>query len=440
LKTHFHPLCVHKKDDIMKFSSSTVSGRRRIEVKRRTKTSPVFFIVLSLVLVAASALFLANWERYIKKGLDLEGGVYILYEAKSVGDTEVDYDAIQRAMTIIRNRIDELGLTEPVLQPEGERRIRIELPGIEDQAQAMEIIGKTAQLTFVSPEGDVLLTGGDLKTAYFTRGQRNEPLVALEFNDEGKEKFAEATEKYLGKQIAIELDNELISAPTVQAVIEEGNAVITNIPTAEEASALALMLRSGALPVELEELETRSVGPVLGENALRLSLSAGLIGLAVVMLFMLFYYKFAGLVADISLAVYLALVFLILTLLNATLTLPGIAGLILSIGMAVDANILIFERIKEELQAGKTTFTAINSGFSRALRAIIDSNITTVIAALVLFIVTTGTVRGFALVLLIGIFSSVISAIYLTRYLLRLAARSRLIKSATYLGVRGETQ
>jgi len=424
----------------MKFSLSTVSGRRRIEVKRRTRTSPVFFIVLSLVLVAASALFLANWERYIKKGLDLEGGVYILYEAKSVGDTEVDYDAIQRAMTIIRNRIDELGLTEPVLQTEGERRIRIELPGIEDQAQAMEIIGKTAQLTFVSPEGDVLLTGGDLKTAYFTRGQRNEPLVALEFNEEGKEKFAEATEKYLGKQIAIELDNELISAPTVQAVIEEGNAVITNIPTAEEASALALMLRSGALPVELEELETRSVGPVLGENALRLSLSAGLIGLAVVMLFMLFYYKFAGLVADISLAVYLALVFLILTLLNATLTLPGIAGLILSIGMAVDANILIFERIKEELQAGKTTFTAINSGFSRALRAIIDSNITTVIAALVLFIVTTGTVRGFALVLLIGIFSSVISAIYLTRYLLRLAARSRLIKSATYLGVRGETQ
>ena len=409
-------------------------------MKRRTRTSPVFFIVLSLVLVAASALFLANWERYIKKGLDLEGGVYILYEAKSVGDTEVDYDAIQRAMTIIRNRIDELGLTEPVLQTEGERRIRIELPGIEDQAQAMEIIGKTAQLTFVSPEGDVLLTGGDLKTAYFTRGQRNEPLVALEFNEEGKEKFAEATEKYLGKQIAIELDNELISAPTVQAVIEEGNAVITNIPTAEEASALALMLRSGALPVELEELETRSVGPVLGENALKLSLSAGLIGLAVVMLFMLFYYKFAGLVADISLAVYLALVFLILTLLNATLTLPGIAGLILSIGMAVDANILIFERIKEELQAGKTTFTAINSGFSRALRAIIDSNITTVIAALVLFIVTTGTVRGFALVLLIGIFSSVISAIYLTRYLLRLAARSRLIKSATYLGVRGETQ
>ncbi|RJX26048.1 MAG: protein translocase subunit SecD [Dethiobacter sp.] len=406
-------------------------------MKRRTKTSPLIFIIISLLLVVASALFLFNWEKYLKKGLDLEGGVYVLFEAKSVEDAEMDYDAIQRAMTIIRNRIDELGVVEPVLQREGERRIRIELPGIDDQAQAMEVIGKTALLTFVSPEGDILLTGGDLKTAYFTRGKYSEPMVALEFNPEGKEKFAEATEKYLGNFIAILLDKDIISAPTVKDVIRDGNAVITGIPTAEEASNIALMLRSGALPVELEELETRSVGPVLGENALKLSFFAGIIGLAVVMLFMLFYYKFAGLVADISLTVYLALVFLILSGLNATLTLPSIAGLILSIGMAVDANILIFERIKEELQGGKTTFTAINSGFNRALRAILDANVTTVIAALVLFIVTTGPVRGFAVVLLIGIFSSVISAIFLTRYLLRLAARSQLIKNAAYLGFKG---
>lgn len=409
-------------------------------MKRRTKTSPLFFIVISLLLVAASALFLVNWERFLKKGLDLEGGVYVLFEAKSIGDAEIDYDAIQRAMTIIRNRIDELGVVEPVLLPEGENRIRIELPGIEDQTQAMEVIGKTAQLTFVSPEGDVLLTGGDLKTAYFTRGQHNEPLVALEFNAEGKQKFAQATEKYLGNYIAILLDNEIVSAPVVQDVITEGNAVITGIPTAEEASNIALMLRSGALPVELEELETRSVGPVLGENALKLSLLAGLVGLALVMLFMLVYYRFAGLIADISLTVYLALVFLILSAINATLTLPGIAGLILSIGMAVDANILIFERIKEELQGGKTILTAINSGFNQALRAILDANVTTVIAALVIFLVTRGSVRGFALVLLIGIFSSVVSAIYLTRYLLRLAVRSQLIKRASYLGFKGVTQ
>ena len=190
-------------------------------MKRRTRTSPVLFIVLSLVLVAASALFLANWERYIKKGLDLEGGVYILYEAKSVGDTEVDYDAIQRAMTIIRNRIDELGLTEPVLQPEGERRIRIELPGIEDQAQAMEIIGKTAQLTFVSPEGDVLLTGR-FKQLTLPAANAMNRWSRWSLTRKERKKFAEATEKYLGKQIAIELDNELISAPQYRMLSRMG--------------------------------------------------------------------------------------------------------------------------------------------------------------------------------------------------------------------------
>lgn len=406
-------------------------------MKRRSKNSPLFFIIISLILVTAAVVFLSNWDSYLKKGLDLEGGVYVLLEANPSEDEEVDHDAIQRAMAIISNRIDELGVVEPVLQREGERRIRIELPGIEDQAQAMEVIGRTAMLTFVSPEGDVLLTGGDLKNAYFTRGNYSEPLVALEFGPEGRDKFAQATEKYLGQPIAIFLDDELVSAPTVENVITEGNAVITGITTAEDAHNIALMLRSGALPIDLVELETRSVGPVLGENALRLSFTAGIIGLAIIMVFMLFYYKFAGLVADISLTVYLGLVFLILAGFNATMTLPGIAGLILSIGMAVDANILIFERTKEEIEKGKTIFTAINTGFDRALRAILDANTTTVIAALVLFIVASGSVRGFAVVLLVGIFSSVISAIFLTRYLLRLAARSRLIKNAAYLGFKG---
>ncbi|NLC11097.1 MAG: protein translocase subunit SecD, partial [Firmicutes bacterium] len=213
-------------------------------------------------------------------------------------------------------------------------------------------------------------------------------------------------------------------------------AVITNIPSEEEAYNIALMLRTGALPVELVELETRSVGPILGENALGLSITAGMLGLLLVFLFMLFYYRFAGLVAGISLIVYLALVFAVLGALEATLTLPGIAGLILSIGMAVDANVIIYERIKEELKAGRTIFTSVNAGFERALRAIIDANITTAIAALVLFLVTSGTIKGFALVLLIGIVASIITAVLLTRYLLRLAARSKLIKSPAYLGLR----
>ena len=397
---------------------------------------PLLFIIVSLVLIAASGFLLFNWERYLQKGLDLEGGVYVLLEAKSTGDAEEDYDAIQRAMTIIRNRIDELGVVEPVIQREGERRIRIELPGIEDQAKAMEIIGRTAQLTFTNPEGEVLLTGANLKKAYFTRGQYNEPIVALEFDEEGKEKFAQATETYLNDRISIFLDEEPVSAPIVQNVITDGKAIITGIPSAEEATNIALLLRSGALPIELEELETRSVGPLLGENALRLSFTAGLVGLTMVMLYMLILYRFAGFVSIISLIVYLALVFVVLAGFRATITLPGIAGLILSIGMAVDANILIFERIKEELQKGRTTLTAINAGFGRAFSAIIDANITTIIAGLVLFIVASGSIRGFAVVLLIGILASLFSAFFLTRFLLRLAARSCLIKTPRYLGLK----
>ncbi len=408
--------------------------------RKRTRTGLLIFTLLAVLLVSGSGYVLLNWQDYLRKGLDLEGGVYVLLEAQPVQDEDLDHDAIQRAMTIIRSRIDELGVVEPVLQREGERRLRIELPGIEDQAQAMEIIGRTAQLTFRNPDGEELLTGAHLRTAYFTRGQYNEPLVALEFDAEGAERFAQATRDYFGDVIYIYLDEEVVSAPVVENVITDGSAVITGIPTAEEARDISIMLRSGALPVDLAELETRSVGPVLGENALQLSFSAGIIGLGLVMVFMLFFYRLAGLVADISLLVYLALVFLILSAFNATLTLPGIAGLILSIGMAVDANILIFERIKEELGSGKTTLVSINSGFERAFRAILDANITTIIAALVLFVVASGPVRGFAVVLLVGILCSVFSAFFLTRFLLRYAARHKIISRPAYLGFKGEVE
>lgn len=403
-------------------------------LKTRTR-GYIFFIIISVILVAASSLYLLNWERFLNKGLDLEGGVYVLLEAETTGDAETDRDAVERAMTIIRNRIDELGVTEPVLQREGDRRIRIELPGVDDQEQAMEIIGRTAMLTFQSPDDEVLLTGANLDTAHFTRGQHNEPIVSLEFDSEGAQMFAEATQQHLNEPISIYLDDELVSAPMVQNVITDGNAVITGIPSAEEANHIAMLLRSGALPVDLAELETRSIGPLLGENALDLSFTAGMVGLLLVLVFMVIAYRFAGLVADITLVVYLALVFLLLSLLNATITLPGLAALILSIGMAVDANVLIFERIKEEIRDGKTILTAINSGFERAFRAILDANITTVIAALVLLFVASGPVRGFAVVLLIGIICSLLSALILTKFLLRLAARSKMIKSSKYLGI-----
>lgn len=404
---------------------------------KKRKRGLFIFILLAAVLLVASGSFLINWENHIRKGLDLEGGMYVLLEAASTGDPEQDRDAIDRAMTIIRSRIDELGVSEPVLQKEGERRLRVELPGIEDQAQALDAIGRTAQLVFRNPDGEVLLTGANLSDAYYTRGEHHQPIVALEFDAEGREMFAEATQQHLGEPISIYLDDELVSSPTVQQVITDGQAVITGIPSSDEASHIAMLLRSGALPVELEELETRAVGPVLGENALDLSVTAATVGLGIVMIFMMAYYRFAGIVACITLVVYLALVFVILMTVNATLTLPGIAGLILSIGMAVDANILIFERVKEELENNKTVVVAINAGFDRALRAILDANVTTLIAAVVLFALATGPVRGFAVVLMVGIFSSVVTALVLTRYLLRLAARSKLVRTPAFLGLKG---
>ena len=402
----------------------------------------VLFFVITVALLAGSVYFLMDWDKYLKKGLDLEGGVYVLLEATDVSGDEGN-DAIQRAMTVIRKRIDELGVAEPVIRREGDRRIRIELPGIEDQAQAMKLIGTTAMLEFRAPDMEtVLLTGEHLKTAYFTRGEMNEPLVGLEFNSEGKELFAKATADHLGEIIYIFLDDDLVSYPVVQSVITGGNAVITGNRTAEEASEIALLLRTGALPVNLIELETRVVGPSLGENALRLSLTAGAIGFIAIAIFMLIFYRFAGFISVVSLTVYVALVLLMLSLMGVTVTLPGIAGLILSIAMAIDANILIFERSKEELASGRTIFTAINAGFERAFTAIIDANLTTIIVALVLIFVASGPLRGFAVVLFIGLLLSLFSACVLSRFLLRMAARSQLIKNPGYIGagLKGVTQ
>lgn len=397
------------------------------------------FICISLILLASAYFGYRHVGENIDFGLDIDGGVFILLEAAETGDELPDEDALERAIAIIRTRVDGLGVTEPIIQPEGDRRIRIELPGIEDPAHAIEVIGRTAKLQFIGPDGEEILTGGNLRGAFFSRdpAQFNEPIVVLEFDEEGTVLFADATEKFIGEQIFILLDGEVLSAPVVRAVISDGGAVISGMPSAEEAADLALMLRSGALPVDLHELETRAVGPVLGERSLEISKIAGGIGFALVLLFMLTYYRFAGLVANISLIFYLALVLMVLSMLEATLTLPGIAGLILSIGMAVDANVIIFERIKEEISSGRAVRTAVEAGFNRAFLTILDANVTTLIAAAVLFRFTTGPVRGFAITLFIGILCSMFTAIILTKLLLRKAVSARLIRNSAYLGMRG---
>jgi protein-export SecD/SecF family membrane protein len=400
--------------------------------------SALTFIVVAVILLTGALFGYRYVRENINYGLDINGGVYVLLEATETGEETLDRDAIERAIAIIRSRVDELGVTEPVIQPEGERRIRIELPGIEDQGRALEIIGRTARLSFVGPDGEEILTGANLVDAYFARNPAhfNEPIVVLEFDDQGAQLFAAATEEFLGEVIYIYLDDEEISAPKVRNVIPSGEAIITNL-SAEEAQDLALLLRSGALPVDLQVLETRAISPTLGERSLEISIAAGAVGLALIILFMFAFYRLAGLVANISLFVYFVLVLGIMSALDATLTLPGTAALILSIGMAVDANIIIFERIKEEYRKGRALRTAIDAGFSRAFRTILDANVTTLIAAVVLFYFTTGPVRGFAVTLFIGILTSMFTAIILTRFLLRQAVVGRLIKSGAHLGVRG---
>lgn len=401
----------------------------------------VAFLIVCLLIVGSSVFAYykaADREAGIKRGLDISGGLYVLLEATETGDVDLDEDAIDRAITVIRMRVDELGVAEPIIAAQGGNRIRIELPDVDNVEAAREIIGRTALLKFIGPDGEEILTGSNLVKAQAERAPEvtPHPFISLEFDAEGAGLFAEATAKYLNQPIAIVLDDEIISAPNVRAVITDGKAIIEGSFEFEEAANLALMLRSGALPVELRELETRLIGPTLGQKTEEIAVYAAGLGLLVVLLFMIIYYRMAGFIASIALIFYLTLLLWALTYLPITLTLLGIAGLILSIGMAVDANVIIFERIKDELRLGRTPRSAMEGGFKRAFRAILDANVTTIIITIVLFALASGPVRGFAVTLFIGITCSMFTAIVLTRLLMRLAFQAGLIGSGAYVGVK----
>jgi len=398
-------------------------------------------LVLCLLIIASAYLAFQNAadrQTGIKRGLDIAGGLYVLLEAVETGDQELDDDAIERAITVIRMRVDELGVAEPIIAAQGDNRIRIELPDIDDVEQARNIIGRTALLRFVGPDGVEIVTGANLIRA---RAERNPemtpyPFVSIEFDSEGAKLFGDATAKFLNEPIAIVLDDEIISSPVVRAVITDGQAVIEGNFDIEEAANLALLLRSGSLPVQLVELESRLIGPTLGQRTEEVAVYAAGVGLILVFLYMIIYYRLAGVIASVALVFYLSLVLWALNYLPTTLTLPGIAGLILSIGMAVDANVIIFERIKDELRSGRTPRSALESGFQRAFRAILDANVTTLIVTVVLFSLASGPVRGFAVTLFIGIICSMFTAIVLTRLLMRLAFQAGLIRSGAYVGVK----
>jgi protein-export SecD/SecF family membrane protein len=397
--------------------------------------------VLALVTVFIFGLVLYNGvdqARKINLGLDLQGGFEVLYQAVASTDTELTRENLQSTVAAIEERINRLGVAEPSIDIEANNRIRVQLAGIAEQDDARAIIGTTAKLEFVAPDGQVVMTGKDLKSnAKYVPDELNQPTVAISFQEPSL--FADITRKYLHQVLAIVLDGEIISAPTIQVIISDGNAVISGMSSVTEANRIALLLNSGSLPLELQEVNSTSVGASLGQIALEKALYALVIGSILIVLYMIVYYRVPGLIAVISLVAYIYLVISLFVILDFTMTLPGIAAVLLGIGMAVDANILTYERVREELKKGKTVLSSVITGSKKSLTTILDANITTILAAAVLFIFGSGPIKGFALTLIVSIVVSMFTAVLISRWLLLLLAQSNIIKNTQLFGAkRGE--
>ncbi len=443
----------------------------------------IYKIIFILAIIGLCLYFTFPLNKRINLGLDLKGGMHLVLRVDTSHlSAAAKEDAVDRALEVIRNRIDEFGVREPSIQKQGEEEIVVQLPGVTDRQRAIDLIGKTALLEFklVSTETDKLkqalegnipegfelkrsqeedeplllekqaaLTGDVLTNAAvrFEESQFNEPVVTLQFNPGGAKKFAEITANNVGKRLAILLDGKVQSAPRIKEAIPSGEAVITGRFTIEQAQDLALVLRVGALPAPMYIEEERTIGPLLGQDSINKGVKASIIGGVLVFIFMAGYYLLAGIVANIALLLNVLIILGSLGMLpllfpgvSATLTLPGIAGIVLSLGMAIDANVLINERIREELSSGKPLRTAIANGYSKAFSAIFDSNLTTLIAAFLLFQFGTGPIRGFAVTLTIGLIASMFTAIVVTRTIFEVLLSLGLLKSLPMLRLIRETK
>ncbi len=377
------------------------------------------------------------------------GGGLIRLTVPQAAITDRIRQTIEQSIQIVERRVNQLGTVEPVIQRQGTDRILVQVPGLQDPTRLKELLGKTAKMEFrmvdttvppdqalqgrVPPDSEVLMSSTSPKTPYVVKKQvlvsggdltdaqpgfdqrSGEPIVSFRFNSSGSRKFAQATSENVGQPFAIVLDNEVISAPVIREPITGGSGQISGSFTVQAANDLAILLRAGALPAPLTVIEERTVGPGLGQDSIEKGELAAYVGSIMVIVFMLLTYRLFGLFANIAVAINVAMIFGVLSLLNATLTLPGIAGVVLTVGIAVDSNVLIYERIREEIRGGRNAISAIDAGFKRALSTILDSNITTFIAAAVLFYIGTGPVRGFAVTLGIGIITTVFTAFTLTR-------------------------
>ena len=414
------------------------------------KNKIILFWVIVIIAIACLVVII---KKPTSLGLDLVGGSRLTLEAQTSATikkiTPEIMDSLQYA---IENRVNALGVGETTVQKIGEKRLMIEIPNISDTTKAKEFLGETAELEFKKPNGinengEIIwestgLTGKDLKKALVGSSPGNgEWVVSIEFNQEGAKKFANLTRQLVGQQMAIFFNGELKSAPRVNEEITGGHAQITGGDGGfeyQEVKNMVDLLNAGALPVGAEIIEENSVGPTLGADSIQKSKVAGAIGLALVMIFMILYYRAPGVISCIALLIYSIIVFAIFKIIPVTLTLAGIAGFVLSIGMAVDANILIFERTKEELRAGRSLFTAINSGFERAFTSIFDSNMTTIITCAILYALGTGVVKGFALTLAIGVLVSMFSAITVTKNFMHLVFGTGELKHPALFGLKPE--
>ena len=389
----------------------------------------MFWAIILIVIVATVIIFV----KPTKLGLDLVGGSRLMLEAETTNSiAKITPEVMGRLQFAIENRVNKLGVAETVVQQVGEKRLLIEIPNVTDLKEAKAFLGETAQLEFKKEAKDkdgnptwesTGLSGKDLSRSSLSTDQTGQWVVSLEFNDEGAKKFADLTKSLVGQQMAIFFDGELQSAPVIREAIYGGKAQISGGNSGfeyAEAERMVNLLNAGALPVPAKIVEENTVGPTLGADSIEKSKFAGIVGLGAVILFMIAYYRLPGLIADIALIIYSLILFALFKTIPVTLTLAGIAGFILSIGMAVDANILIFERTKEELRAGRNLFTAINSGFDRAFTSIFDSNMTTIITCAILYLLGTSIVKGFALTLALGVIVSMFSAITITKNFMHL--------------------
>ncbi len=408
-----------------------------------------FTFLIILVLVIASIFVILT--KKTKLGLDLVGGSRIVLEAqKQENFKEITNDMMNRLKIAIEKRVNAFGVAETIVQRVGKNRLLVEIPNISAPEKAKEFLGKTAKLEFKEQKkgfrGDDVwvstgLSGKDLKKATVGTDTATQWVVLIEFNAVGTKKFADLTKRLVGKPMAIFFDEELISDPVIREPILGGSAQISGGSggfKVSEAKEMVDLLNAGALPVPAKIIEENSVGPTLGFDSIQKSKMAGMIGITLVMIFMIAYYRIPGFIANIALFIYGLIIFALFKLIPVTLTLAGIAGFILSIGMAVDANILIFERTKEELRAGRTLFTAINAGFDRAFTSIFDSNMTTIISCVILYLLGTSIVKGFALTLAIGVVVSMFTAITVTKNFMHLMFGTGQLKHPEWFGLKKE--